>query len=100
MLKHTRNTNNSGIRFISRFTMNNIAPKTQKCWTHKIVFKIKIATKFLEYSQSSTLSKEALARFYLSTTFASSSVASTLSPTSYAYLIAKIGNCNLNLRKL
>ena len=64
MLKHTRNTNNSGIRFykqnglyqtcssiqgtqitvgfvfISRFTMNNIAPKLQKCWTHKIGFKI------------------------------------------------------------
>ena len=26
--------------FISRFTMNNIAPKLQKCWTHKIAFKI------------------------------------------------------------
>ena len=26
MLKHTRNTNNSGIRF-SRFTMNNVAQK-------------------------------------------------------------------------
>ena len=25
--------------FISRFTMNNIAPKLQKCWTHKIAFK-------------------------------------------------------------
>ena len=25
---------------ISRFTMNNIAPKLQKCWTHKIAFKI------------------------------------------------------------
>ena len=26
--------------FISRFTMNNIAPKLQKRWTHKIAFKI------------------------------------------------------------
>ena len=26
--------------FISRFTMNNIAPKMQKCWTLKIAFKI------------------------------------------------------------
>ena len=26
--------------FLSRFTMNNIAPKLQKCWTHKIAFKI------------------------------------------------------------
>ena len=25
--------------FISRFTMNNIAPKLQKCWTHKIALK-------------------------------------------------------------
>ena len=26
--------------FISRFPMNNIAPNLQKCWTHKIAFKI------------------------------------------------------------
>ena len=26
--------------FISRFTMNNFAPKLQKCWRRKIVFKI------------------------------------------------------------
>ena len=26
--------------FISRFTMNNFAPKLQKCWTHKIASKI------------------------------------------------------------
>ena len=39
MLKHTRNTNNSGI-FISRFTMNTITPKLQTCWTQKIAFKI------------------------------------------------------------
>ena len=39
MLKYSRNTNNSGIRFISRFTMNNISPKLQKCWTLKIASK-------------------------------------------------------------
>ena len=26
--------------FINKFTMNNIAPKLQKCWTHKIAFNI------------------------------------------------------------
>ena len=26
--------------FISRFTMNNIAPKLQRRWNHKIAFKI------------------------------------------------------------
>ena len=30
MLKHTGNTNNSEIRFVSRFTTNNIAPKLKK----------------------------------------------------------------------
>ena len=35
MLKHTRNTNNSGIRFLSRLKMNDIAPKLKKCWTQK-----------------------------------------------------------------
>ena len=72
MLKHTRNTNNSGICFfVSRFTMNDIAPKLQKCWTHKIAFKI--ISKTLKqpnffYSQPSTFPKEALANFYLPTT--------------------------------
>ena len=71
MLKYTRNTNNSGIRFISRFTMNNIAPKLQKCWTHKISFIYRSYKKILKqqnlfYSQPSTLPKEAFAKFYLS----------------------------------
>ena len=99
MLRHTRNTAN---RFISRFTMNNIAPKLQKCWTHKIAFKI--ISKMLKqpnffYSQPSTLSKDAPARFYLSTTFdlsfMTSSVSPTRSSTSYTYLITKIGNLKL-----
>ena len=38
MPKHKRNKNNRGIRCTSRFTTNNIAPKLQKCWTHKIAF--------------------------------------------------------------
>ena len=89
--------------FISRFTMNNIAPKLQKCRTHKIAFKIVL--KILKqpnffHSQPSTHPKEALAKFYLSRTFGlrfiTSSVAPTRSSTFYAYLITKIGNCNLN----
>ena len=102
MLKDTRNTDNSGIRFISRFTMNNIARKLQKCWTHKIAFKI--ISKVLKqpnffYSQPSTLPKEAPAKFYLSTTFGLSFMISSVAPTrssiSSADLITKIGNHNL-----
>ena len=97
----TRNTNNSGIRFIGRFTMNNIAPKLQHCWTHKIAFNI--IPKMLKqpnffYSQPSTLPKDTPAKFYLSTTFdfsfMISFVALTRSSTSYAHLITKLGNCN------
>ena len=51
------------------------------------------------YSQPSTLPKEALAKFDLSTTFGlsfmMSSVAPTQSSTSYAYLITKIRNRDL-----
>ena len=53
----------------------------------------------LFYSKSSTLPKEAFAKFYISTTFGLSfmirSVAPTRSSTFYAYLITKIGNSNL-----
>ena len=82
--------------------MNNIAPKLQKCWTHKIAFKnisktLKQPNFF--YNQPSTLPKEALAKFYLSTifslTFKISSVAPIRSLTFYVYLITKIGNRNL-----
>ena len=66
----------------------------------KIVFLKKLqlqAPKFL-YSQNSTLPKEALAKFYFSTTFGLSfmisSVAPTQSSTFYTYLITKIGNRN------
>ena len=50
----------------------NIAPKLQKCSTHKIAFEI--ISKMLKqpnffYSQPSKLPKDALAKFYLSTTF-------------------------------
>ena len=103
MLKHTRNTNNSGIRFYKAdLPRNNIAPKLQKCWTYKIAFNI--ISKMLKqpnffHSQPSTLPKEALAKIYLSTTFVLrfmiSSIAPTQSSTFYAYLITKIGNCNL-----
>ena len=88
--------------FISRFTMNNIAPKLQKRWTHKIAFKI--ISKMLKQpnffqSWPSTLPKDAPAKFYLSTTFGLrlmiSSVAPTRQSTFYAYLITKIGNRNL-----
>ena len=52
------------------------------------------------YNRPSTLPKNALAKFYLSTTFGSSfmirSVAPTRSSTFYSCLITKIGNRNLN----
>ena len=88
--------------FISSFTTNNIAPKQQKCWTHKIVFKI--ISKTLKQpnffcSRPSVLPKDAPAKFYLSATFGLSfmisSVATTRSSTFYAYLITKIGNRTL-----
>ena len=78
--------------FISRFTINNVAPKLQKCWTHKIA--LKILLKMLKqlnffHGQPSTLPK-----FYPSTTFDLSfmirSVAPTRSSTFCEYLIAKI----------
>ena len=51
------------------------------------------------YSQSSTLLKEALSKFYLSTTFGLSVMISSVAPkrssTSYTYLITKIGNRNV-----
>ena len=82
--------------------MNNIAPKLQICWTHKIAFNIISKTlKQLNffYNQPYTIAKEALARFYLSTTFGLSFmisfVAPTRSSTFYAYLVAKIENRNL-----
>ena len=41
MLKHTTRIQITvGSVFISRFTMNNIAPNLQKCWIQKIAFKI------------------------------------------------------------
>ena len=82
--------------------MNNIAPKLQKRWTHKISFKI--ISKMLKQpnffkSQPSTLPKDAPAKFYHSTTFGLplmiSSVAPTRLSTFNAYLITKIGNINL-----
>ena len=54
------------------------------------------------HSQPSTLPKDAPAKFYLSTTFGLSfvsSVASTRSSYSYAYLTTKIGNRNLNVNR-
>ena len=83
--------------------MNNIAPKLQKYWTHKIVFKI--ISKVLKqpifcYSRPSTPPKDSTAKFYFSTTFGLSFMISFLAPTRsstfYAYLITKIGNRDLN----
>ena len=64
--------------------MNNIALKLQKCWTHKIAFKI--ISKMLKQpnffdSQPSTLPKEAAAKFYISTTFGLSFMISCVAPT-------------------
>ena len=91
--------------YISRFTTNNIAPELQKCWTQKIAFRI--ISKMVKqpnffHSQPSTLPKEAIAKFYLSTTFGLrfmiSSVGPTRSLTFYTYLITKIRNRNLKWR--
>ena len=90
---------------ISRFTMNNIAPILEKCWTHKIAFKIiskmpKQANFF--YSQPSTLTLpkvstcKVLLFYNFWFTFYGKSVAPTRSSTSYAYLLTNIGNRNLN----
>ena len=83
--------------------MSNTATKLQKCWTHKIAFNIipkMLKQPNFSYSQPSTLPKEALAKFYLSTTFGLSFMISSVAPTrssiSYAYLITKIGNRYLN----
>ena len=64
--------------------MNKIAPKLQKCWTHKITFKI--ISKMLKqpdffHSQPFTLPKKALAKFYLSKTFGLSFMISSVART-------------------
>ena len=64
--------------------MNNIAPKLQKCWTHKIAFKI--VTKMLKQpnffqSRPSTLPKDTHAKFYLSMTFGLRLMISSVAPT-------------------
>ena len=77
--------------------MNNIAPKLQKCWTHKIAFKI--ISKMLKelnffHSQPSTHPKS-----YLSMTFGLRFMIRSVAPTRLLtfceYLITKIGNHNL-----
>ena len=69
---------------------------TQNCLQNYI--KNVKATKFILQSAFYTF-KEALAKFYLSTTFGSSFIISFVAPTrsstSYAYLVIKIGNRNL-----
>ena len=81
-------------------------PKLQKCWRQKNC--LQHHAKILKPPNFFTVSllhlqKEALAKFYLSTTFGlgfmTSSVAPTRSSTSHAYLITKIGNCNLKRQK-
>ena len=93
--------------FISRFAIY-IVLKLQKCWTHKIAFKI--ISKMLKqpnlfHSQPPTVPMEALAKFYLSTAFGLSFMISSVAPipgpirssTFYIYLITKIGNRNSNV---
>ena len=74
--------------FISRFTMNNIAPKLQKCWTHKIAFKI---LELAFYTPEGHTCK--VLPFY-DFWFGLSSVALTRSST---FTITKMGNRNLKL---
>ena len=70
--------------------MNSIAPKLQKCWTHKIAFKttskMQKQLNFF-YSQPSALPEDAPAKFYLSMKFGLrfmiNSVAPARSSTSY-----------------
>ena len=102
MFRHTRNTTSESV-FISRFTMNNIAPKLQKCWTQKVVFKI--VSKMLKQQISFTVSLLHFQRTHLQwftflqpfiSSFMISSVAPTRSSAFYAYLITKIGKRNLN----
>ena len=80
--------------------MNNIAQKLHKCWTQKIAFKI--ISKMLKqphffHSQPSTLPKEALAKFYLSTTFGLSFMISSVAPArSSTSCIEKISSVHRN----
>ena len=89
MLKQTMNTNNSKISVFKQIYNVKYCTKTAKMLDTQISF-----TVTLLYSQ-----KDAPAKFHLSATFGLSfmisSVASTSSPTFYAYLITKIRIHNL-----
>ena len=83
--------------------MNNIAPKLQKCWTHKIAFNI--TSKILKqpnffYGKPSHFKRKHLQSFtflrQFGISFMTSSVVPTRSSIFYAYLITNIGNRNLN----
>ena len=83
--------------------MNNIGPKLQMLYTQNCLqnhIRMRKQPNFF-YIQPSTLPKEALAEFYLSTIFGLSfmmhSVVPTRSWTFYAYLITKIGHRNFNV---
>ena len=92
--------------FISRFTMNNIAPKLQKFWTHKIFLQHHIknakATKCFLQSAFYT-SKERTCKVLPFYDFWFMSYDKFCFPTRslkfYAYLITKIGNPNLNFNR-
>ena len=71
MLKHTRNTNISGIRFYRQiynehYTKTAKMLDTQNCFQNHIK---NAKTPSFFYSHPSTLPKEAAAKFYLSSTF-------------------------------
>ena len=84
MLKHTRNTNNSGIRFYKQIYNEIHCTKTakmldtQNCLQNHI--KNAKGAKFC-YSQPSTHPKDAPAKFYLSMTFGLRFMISSVAPT-------------------
>ena len=80
--------------FINRFTMNNIAPKLQKCWTHKIAKATKLVFQSAFYtSKGSTCKVSPFYDFWFK--FMRSSVAHIQPLTFYGYLITYIGKRNL-----
>ena len=109
-MDHSKHTQGTQITvesvFISRFAMNNIAPKLKRWWTQKIVFNVilkMIKQPNFFYSQPSTLPEDSHEKFYLSSAFdlffRISFVAPTRLSTFYTYLISKIGNRNLDKEK-
>ena len=109
ILKHTRNTNNSGISFYKQIYNEKHRTKTakmldtQNCLQNHI--KNAKATKFLLQSSFYTSKgKGNTCKFYLSMTFGLSFIISFVAPTrsstSYAYLVTKTGTVTLTFTDL